>query len=38
MPEPTATANATNGKRKAGHDLEDSDNTKKAKVEDVLEE
>lgn len=37
-PEPTATANGTNGKRKAGHDLENGDNTKKAKVEDVLEE
>jgi HAT1-interacting factor 1 len=37
-PEPSASTNGTNGKRKAEYDAEESDNAKKAKVEDVPEE
>ena len=37
-PEPGAITNGANGKRKAEDDADDSDNVKKARVEDVPEE
>jgi HAT1-interacting factor 1 len=35
-PEPSASTNDTNGKRKADDDAEDNDNAKKAKVEEAV--